>query len=915
MRNATRTDPTTPPLVPRLLAALVGCVCRAPRLILCLTAVSLALCAWLACTRLQYRTQRDEMISPTKEVQQRWRAYLQEFGQDDDMVVVVQGDSSARPQMIEAIETLAGRIRAQPETFDRIFYKVDLRCLRNRALLFLDREEIERIRRDLTRMKPLLENPLAWQLFSLRGMVNEAATRLGQQNSAENASLQKELLAVTQAARVALVDPARYRNPWTGVLPRRQGQDQLAQPQYFFSGDGQLAFLLVRPLGRKDEFVGSFQSVQQLRQLVAAVAPEFGELRIGVTGLPVLEADEMVASQRDSTSASWIALVGVAFLYLLIFRSLRAPFLTVTTLLVGTVWALGWLTLTVGHLNLLSSTFAVMLIGMGDYGVLWVTRYQQERAAGLVLLPALEATARGVGPSILTASLTTGLAFYAAMLADFMAVAELGWIAGSGVVLCGLACFLVLPPLIVVLDGRRELAEERHLLPFDPESHSTPPVWLPGLARRPRLVLVGGVLLLALLATQTLRLDYDHNLLNLQSHQLDSVKWERTLIAHTAGASWHALSHTPSREHALELKGRFEKLPTVSRVVEIASLVPSDQEAKLPLLHDVQRRLTHLPPRTSSGPLLPSSPAALCQELEKLCVCLDKAQPATVSLAREAAALRTEILNLPAATATDRLAQFERRLLRDLRADLHNLRAVATPEPIQVSDLPPSLRERYLSPNGRWLLRVFGKESLWEYAPLAQFVASVQSVDATATGKPFTTLEGLRAMKSGFQRAGLLALLVIVVVLSLDFRSLGPVLLALAPLLAAVVLALGLLGLCGFTLNPANMIALPLIVGVGVDNGVHVLHDFLDRQRGRPYLLRRSTALGILVAGLTTMLGFGALILSSHRGLSGLGLILALGVGFSLLASLVFLPALLHLWSRRRPEATVEEVPGSARAA
>src|SRR5205823_5960288 len=128
--------------------------------------------------------------------------------------------------------------------------------------------------------------------------------------------------------------------------------------------------------------------------------------------------------------------------------------------------------------------------------------------------------------------------------------------------------------------------------------------------------------------------------------------------------------------------------------------------------------------------------------------------------------------------------------------------------------------------------------------------------------------------------AGLYALIAIVIVLYLDFRSVGPLLLALGPLLAAVVMALGILGWWGFTLNPANMIALPLIVGVGVDNGVHVLHDFLDRKRGGPYLLRRSTGMGILVAGLTTMLGFGALMLSSHRGLSGLGLILALGVGF-----------------------------------
>src|SRR5205814_8675563 len=162
----------------------------------------------------------------------------------------------------------------------------------------------------------------------------------------------------------------------------------------------------------------------------------------------------MVASQQDTNVASWLALAGVALLYLLVFRSFRYPAMTVATLLVGTAWAMGWLTLTVGHLNILSATFAVMLIGMGDYGVLWVTRYDQERSAGADVMTAMRATTASVGPSILAAALMTALAFYAAMLADFQAIAELGWIAGSGVLLCAFACFLVLPALLKTFDRR-----------------------------------------------------------------------------------------------------------------------------------------------------------------------------------------------------------------------------------------------------------------------------------------------------------------------------------------------------------------------------------------------------------------------------------------------------------------------------
>src|SRR5262245_60002975 len=256
-------------LVPRLLMRLVGLVCRAPRLVLFLTALSLAACVYFALTRLQYHTQRDDLISPDKQVQKRWHRYLQEFGQDDDMVVVVRGDGpSDYPKMMGALERLADKIRARPDQFDRLFYKVDLRHLSDRALLFLPLAEVRRIQDDLGRMKRLLDNPLAWQLFSLRGMVAEASGRVrqvqpGQSLSAEDVPLLEQLVAVARSARVTLDDPEKYRNPWSGMVPQSQAsraaaspQELLTRPQYFLSGDGQLAFLLVRPVARKDDFLG-----------------------------------------------------------------------------------------------------------------------------------------------------------------------------------------------------------------------------------------------------------------------------------------------------------------------------------------------------------------------------------------------------------------------------------------------------------------------------------------------------------------------------------------------------------------------------------------------------------------------------------------------------------------------------------
>jgi hypothetical protein len=266
-----------------------------------------------------------------------------------------------------------------------------------------------------------------------------------------------------------------------------------------------------------------------------------------------------------------------------------------------------------------------------------------------------------------------------------------------------------------------------------------------------------------------------------------------------------------------------------------------------------------------------------------------------------------------AVAASKQLKTFEEKLTGDLSEDLHRLREVSTPQEIALADLPEDLRERYVSPHGKWLLRVFAKDGLWDFAPLEHFTKVVRAVDPEATGKPFGTVEGLIAMKEGLQRAGLYAFLVIAAVLLLDFRNLKHALIALAPLVMSVVLTLGILGLFGVPLNPANMIAFPLILGVGVDNGVHVLHDYLIRRAEGRSTISYAIGRGVLVKALTSMIGFGTLMISSERGLAGLGLILTLGVACSMLSALVFLPAVLHLMGGQRVTATeaapfVEEV-------
>ncbi len=941
-------EPTSPherSPVRRLLHALVSAVCRWPLLVLLLSLTLAGLSIYAAGTRLQYKTQRNDLVSPHKDYQQRRRDYLAEFGDDDDIVVVVKGED--RPRMEKALDALAVRVQARPDLFDRLFFKVDLRSLRNRALMFLATEEIQAIQQNLRDMGLLLQiGPLAWRNLTLSSLLKEAGQRAEKMKAGErlplgDAEFLTQLWNITRNAKDVVADPSRYKTPWASLLARPPEQkDLLAEPQYFFSdppgssGGGQtLAFLLVRPVKEEGSFTYALKSVTAMREIVAQTRPDYPGVDFGVTGLPVLETDEMIAADHDTRLASCLAIAGVTLLFFLVYRSIWYPLLTVATLLIGTAWAMGWLTVTVGHLNILSATFAVMLIGMGDYGVLWVMRYEQARKRGADVRTALLHTTTHVAIGNLTAASTLALAFFAAMFADFQAVAELGWIAGCGVLLCAFACFTILPALLMLFDRRKPMQNAECRMQNENEQERPPQIlpirnsafcilhsalendaWLPGLARRAGWVAFAGLALTAGLGYCAWRgVTYDHNLLHLQARDLDSVKWELTLIEHTAGANWHAVSYTATPQEALALKARYEKLPEVARVVEVASLVPADQDTKIKLVADIRQRLAHLPQRgkviehgrPKSEDLLDRL-ASLAEQLQPLAgsARTAKGEPSTLlaDLRDSVRNLHMQLMILPAATVEERLQVFEQRLASDLAEDLHRLREVATPAPIALEDLPPDLRVRYVGQSGKWLLRVFARESLWEFPQLEQFTEQIHAIDPDATGKPFGTVEGLKAMKNGLQRAGIYAFLVIVAVLWIDFRSWKRTAIAVAPLVLAVVLSLGLLGLLGVPLNPANMIAFPLILGVGVDNGVHILHDYLLR-RDKGATISHAIGRGVLVKALTTMIGFGTLMISSERGLVGLGLILTLGVGCSMLTALVFLPAVLHLRARRQPPA------------
>lgn len=866
-------------------------VCLAQPWLVCFVAIVTAAgaAAWTA-GNLGYKVSRVDLLDPDSDYNKLWIDYIHEFGEDDDAVIVVEGES--REEVIATLGALSRAVDEQKDLFRSVLHEVDLSRIRSKGLHYLTPSDLTSLDGFIEQTQPIIDG--GWAQLRVGTMVAGLAGQLvaggaheipdGEPPTAALERFSESLLAALESPAAMPGRGAEYTSPWPN-MPESLSTLRDLSSEHLLAKEGKLGFVLLRLAKQEGGFAGASKATDELRRTIARVGERHPGVTIGLTGLPVMEDDEMRTSQESMIYASALSLVAVIVIIVTGFGGLRHALMANGVLVIGMAWAFGWATASVGHLNILSVTFAVTMIGVGiDYGTYYIGRYLESRRRGLACDEALLATSGAVGPGILTGAITTSVAFFAAALTSFVGVAELGLIAGGGILMCCAAELLVLPAVVAIVD--RSILGKR--IPEPVPVHA----WLAPIMRHPRFVTLAAVACSLALAGGLHELDYDHNLLNLQADGLESVEVEKRLLAECDQSVWYALSIADSREQLLERKERLMALPSVDRVDEIASLLPVDEELKRPTIERIGQRLDGLPERPPEIPV---------DRLDALGETLAWAQS---EVAKRPGGLRTawhlerarESLRTKGPEECYRaLAVFQQRAAGELLSRLHALAAVCDPQPPALDDLPPSLVERFVGSSGKHLLKIYGRGDIWNFQALEKFVHEVRSVDARATGNPLQAYEASLEMKRSYEQAGISALVVILFVLWLDFRSIRNSLLAVLPLVVGVVQMLGLMGLVGLDLNPANLIGIPLVLGIAVDYGVHVIHDFLERPG--PYRMSASTANSVLVDALTTILGFGALMVASHRGLESLGRLLTLGVTCCTFTSLVVLPAVLA-WIR-----------------
>jgi uncharacterized protein len=884
------------------LRALTTWVVERPGLVLGASLAITLLSILITVTGLKFKMSRLDLLNPQSEYNQRWLAYLEEFSDEDDAVVVVQGANT--DDVLAAIDDIAAELKRPGQPYTSVLSEWDLTSFRSKGLHFVPREAVLHMERELSAAGPLLESSqqAAAPLAELRRLNDQlqSAERLSDDEVRFVHQRYGQLLESLGAAAAASSStlPAEGLND----LDRLEEGLSHFKSHHLLMNDGQMGFVLLRLKEQAGEVSRGANAIKSLRTTLDHLKPQHPNVQIGLTGMPILEFDEMTASADDMTRSTWLSFVCVFLFFGASFGSWRHTLFAVATLLIGMVWSFGYLTLVIGHLNILSVAFAAILIGIGiDFAIHYVSHYLGYRSRGMSSAEALIETATCVGPGVVTGAITTAFAFFTAAFTEFVGIVELGLIAGGGILLCLVATVFTLPAMIQLADANQPYRELSGILKITS--------WLAPAKRFPKATLLATIGATVLIATGLTNLRYDHNLLNLQPVHLESVEIERQVLGGKDQSFWCALSMADSPEHARALKERFEGLSTVARVEEVGTLFPEEDAEVRRAIIRISNVLDQLPQHTAplgeslGGSLGSFDATALDAELRRAEQLLHRATAGQSPLLAPLAQSRQGLM---AASRSGEALQEQFAGALPLLRSLHTL---TDPEAPQLADLPQPIADRFIGQSGKFLVRVYAKGHIWDMDALKRFVAEVEGVDERITGHPVQTFYASRHMQRSYVQAALYSLLCVFGVLLLDYRNLKHTLLAMLPLAFGVAQMLGIMGLLGIPFNPANMIALPLILGMGVEDGVHLMHEY-RRRKGR-FQLSNSTAVAVMLTSATTISGFACMIVARHQGLQSLGQILTFGMTTCMVVSLYALPALLRWRTSDRPDLAeeTEETP------
>jgi hopanoid biosynthesis associated RND transporter like protein HpnN len=820
-------------------------------------------------------TDLNSMISEKLRFRKLEKDFLRAFPQLTDAIVVVL-DADTAERALSARKRMVERLK-KTGLFKMIYEPGGGKFFEKNGLLYLSKDELENLADRLADAQPLLA--FLSRDMSLRGLFSVLGMALNQTEVKETQDRSISLLFDRMGKTFdGVIENHPYQMSWEGImLGEKKAAEQRRQ------------FVILQPYLDETKFSADEVSLKTIRNIAKELdINETNGVKMRITGDVALSHENMVAVRNSTGAATLVSifLVGIV-LFIGLGGSGRLVFASLSTLITGLIWTTGFALAFIGSLNLISITFAVLFIGLGiDYSIQFCLRYKELIESGCRHQDCIITTAKGVGRSLLICCSTVAIGFYSFIPTAYSGVAELGLISGTGMFISFFANITVLPALLTLLQIKKG-----KVLSILPKKRL---VMLP--YKYSRAIITGAVIIGLGAATLIPRVFFDFNPLNLYDKSSESVITMKELFKNPETRPWTISILVRGEEDAKRIAERLRKLKEVKTVVTLSDFVPEDQSEKLSTISNIS---LFMPPMLGDVTIKHLSYEQRIKALNgfertlKKSLLLHSIKNDTSAQRLYASIQRFKTLLKNPVQGNRAFAELEKDLLSDLPALFKRIETSLQATAFDQSDLPKSLVNQFVAIDGRYRLQVFPGENIMNVNALKQFVLAVRTIAPDATDAPVTIYESGRAVVSSFRQATLYALVAITLFLLIEVRSFYVTAVILIPLILAMFLTAAASVLLDIPLNFANVIVVPLLLGVGVHSGIIFVLRYQTEPPPDGNMLKTSTARAVLFSILTTIISTSSLSFSPHRGIASMGMLLTICLSFLIICTLVLLPALL----------------------
>lgn len=819
---------------------------------------------------LEMSTSTTDMLSEKLHWRQLDIQYEKLFPQFNNNILLVI-EATTPDEASDTGKILFSALQNDSQFIKSAYYPAQLPYFRQSAFLFLEQDELQDLADRLATIQPFLGTLIEDQ--SLRGLFEMLGDAIQAKQDGEEIDIKPLLLEINKA-----FENEHHQVSWQRLM----NPDDEIEPVY-------REFIMLQTRDNSESLLPDEDIINHVRGIIdTAKTIDNPSINIRLTGGTVLSYEELKSVSEANIKAIAMSVLLVAIILSIGLGSIWLVSACLMTLIFGLIATTAFATATVGELNLISVAFAVLYIGLGiDFAIHLLLRFREEKLTQSDNKQALQLAIKHIYKSLILCAFTTAIGFYSFMPTDYLGVAELGWIAGSGMFISLIFTFTLLPALMTfIVPKPRKMARHKLITSVINVLITVP-------YKYSKLILLVTIFIVIGLCTQMNKISFDTNTLNLQDPGNESVQTYRDLLKDSKTSPWSGILIKEEATEVTKIKYDIEALPLVDHVVWLDDFIPKEQEDKLFIIDDMSLLLGSLTPVNRSIEINDEARLASIKKLQSELNSIpeNKLDDDLALLKNNLAKLLSEISKQQ---NKSRLVKLEQQLIKSFPGRISSLNDALAADEVDSESIPVEIIDRW-SNNNHFKMQILPTENLNDNAAMKNFVHQLQAYDKEVIGSPVISIEAGDAVITAFKSAFSYAFIAIAILLFLLIKIKTDALIILLSVFIGGVFTFGFMLIFNIPLNFANIIGLPLLLGIGVDSGIHIADRFRQEHKIGKNIFMTSSSRGVIVSSLTTICSIGNLAFSSHQGTASMGLLLTVGLASMMISTMIILPAFL-IW-------------------